>query len=49
LDYSLQLREGIRRYCVESRREGNICNLAAPQGQTYTVVTKSGVESFNFR
>lgn len=52
LDYSLQLREGIRRYCVESygdEKGPNNCNLAFEPGATLNVVTKSGTEQFTVR
>jgi hypothetical protein len=51
LDYSLQLREGIRRYCVESYAllKDNICNLSFVRGQNYSVVKKDGIETFTIR
>lgn len=50
LDYSLQLREGIRRYCIESYfLKPNACKLSFASGQTYTAVTKHGVETFTVR
>ncbi len=44
LDYSLQLREGIRRYCVENQKH---CGLTFTPDQKQKVVTKSGVFQIN--
>ena len=47
LDYSLQMREGLRRYCVNSYNHGrNLCGLPALSGKMTTVVTKEGVMSY---
>jgi len=51
LDYSLQLREGIRRYCVDSYNKGdNNCRFPAFQkGETFTVITKEGTRTFSIQ
>lgn len=47
LDFSLQLREGIRRYCVESFNKGeNACKLGFKRGDTITSFTRDGPHSF---
>lgn len=51
LDYSLQLREGIRRYCVDSYNNGtNKCGFPTFQkGETFTVITKEGARTLSIQ
>lgn len=51
LDYSLQLREGIRRYCIDIYNNGNnICRLPVfLEGDNYNVITKEGTKTFTVR
>lgn len=50
LDYSLQLREGLRRYCVASFQAGdNKCGLTFRKGGKFTVVTKEGNKTFTIQ
>lgn len=51
LDYSLQLREGIRRYCIESYNNGeNKCLLKQyKSGDSFTVITKEGTKTFTIQ
>lgn len=50
LDYSLQLREGIRRFCVESYISGvNKCGLNYNQGDDFTVITKQGTKTYTIQ
>jgi hypothetical protein len=51
LDYSLQLREGIRRYCMESyNHENNNCGFPPFQkGETFTVITKEGARTLSIQ
>jgi hypothetical protein len=50
LDYSLQLREGLRRYCVESYQTGdNKCGVTFEKGKRFTATTKEGTKTFTIQ